>query len=142
MLCANCAGAPPHKFRTISAHFWMPPHMFCTNFLRSVGNAPPTSFAQFSRAHGLFSKSASVQAMNVSTQGFLRNRGKLAFKLLESSTEHLVRTSPGDRAVFGPLCSSEAKSRQQLNWEFSTGFCRGHSHCLSMRISERKHGEC
>ena len=44
IFCANCAGAPPHKFRTISAHFWMPPtkfsgtcrecpaHSFCTIF--------------------------------------------------------------------------------------------------------------
>ena len=68
ILCANCAGAPPHKFRTISAHFRMPPHIFRTNFLGPVGNAPRISFAQFSRAHGLFSKSAPVQAMNVSTQ--------------------------------------------------------------------------
>ena len=58
---------PPHKIRTISAHFRMPPHIFRTNFLEPVGNAPRTSFAQFSRAHGLFSKSASLQAMNVST---------------------------------------------------------------------------
>ena len=66
IFCANCAGAPPHKFRTISAHFRMPPHIFRTNFLGSVGNVPRTSFAQFSWAHGLFSKSGSVQAMNVS----------------------------------------------------------------------------
>ena len=58
ILCANCAGAPPHKFRTISAHFRMPPHIFRTNFLGSVGNALRTSFAQFSRADGLLSKSA------------------------------------------------------------------------------------
>ena len=55
----TCAGAPPHKFRTISAHFYMPPHIFRTNLLGAVG------FAQFSRAHGLFSKSASAQAMSV-----------------------------------------------------------------------------
>ena len=68
ILRANCAGAPPHKFRTISAHFRMPPHIFRTNFLGPVENAPRTSFAQFFRTHGLFSKSASVQAMNVSMQ--------------------------------------------------------------------------
>ena len=37
------------------------------NFWGSVGNAMRTSLAQFSRAHGLFSKSASVQAMHVSS---------------------------------------------------------------------------
>ena len=42
-------------FGPSGAHFWMPPHIFHTNFLGPVGNAPRTSFAQFSRAHGLFS---------------------------------------------------------------------------------------
>ena len=34
----------------ISQHVWMPPHIFRTNFLGSLGNAPHMSFAQFSRA--------------------------------------------------------------------------------------------
>ena len=63
--CENCAGPPPHKFGIISAHFWMPLHIFRTNFLGLVGTGGG-AFAQFSRAHGLFSKSASVQAINVS----------------------------------------------------------------------------
>ena len=49
------------------------PHIFRTNFPGPVGNALRISFAQFSRAHGLFSKSASVQAMNVSSRKWNRN---------------------------------------------------------------------
>ena len=67
IFCKNCAGAPPHKLRTISAHFSMPPHIFRTNFLGLVGTGLRTSFAQLSRARDLLSKSASVQAINVST---------------------------------------------------------------------------
>ena len=62
ILCANCAGASPHKFRTIAAHFGCP----CTSshkFSGTCRECPAHKFAQFSGARGLFSKSASVQAM-------------------------------------------------------------------------------
>ena len=67
IFCENFAGAPPHNLRTISAHFSMPSHIFRTNFLGLVRTALRASFAQFSQAHDLFSKSDSVQAVNVST---------------------------------------------------------------------------
>ena len=69
IFCENCVGAPPHKFRTISTHVRMPPHIFHTNFWGLVGTALSTSFARFPRAHGLFSRFASVQAKHVSSLG-------------------------------------------------------------------------
>ena len=65
----NCARIVPHKFCTISAHFLMPPHMFCTNFRGPLGTTPRTNFAQFSQTRGMFLKSASVQANHVSILG-------------------------------------------------------------------------
>ena len=62
-----CARIVPDKFCTISAHFLMPPHMFRTNFQGPLGTTPRTNFAQFSQTRGMFFKSASVQANNVST---------------------------------------------------------------------------
>ena len=63
-----CRSTATHKFCTISAHVWMPLHIFifCANFLGPVRNALRTSFAQFSRENGLFSEAAAVQATNVS----------------------------------------------------------------------------
>ena len=49
--CANCAGAPPHKFRTISTHFWMPPHIFRTNSL--VGCTPKGAYSTRGRSRHL-----------------------------------------------------------------------------------------
>ena len=46
----------------------MPPHIFSTKYLGLVEILLCTSFAHFSRAHGLFSISASVQAIHVSTR--------------------------------------------------------------------------
>ena len=45
----------------------MPPHMFRTNFQGPLGTTPRTNFAQFSQTRGMFSKSASVWANDVST---------------------------------------------------------------------------
>ena len=69
-----CARIVPYKFCTISAHFLMPPHMFPTNLQGPLGTTPRTNFAQFSQTRGMFLKSASVQANNVSILGWeLRN---------------------------------------------------------------------
>ena len=60
-----CRCTPAHISHNLSTFSDGPAHLL--HELSGTGNAPRTSFAQFSRAHGLFSKSASVQAMNVSS---------------------------------------------------------------------------
>ena len=44
MFCANCAGAPPHKFRTISAHLWMPPAHLSHKFSGTCRECPAHKF--------------------------------------------------------------------------------------------------
>ena len=65
ILCENCAVQILHNLCT----FLMPPHMFRTNFRGPLGTTPRTNFAQFSYTRGMFLKSASVQANDVSILG-------------------------------------------------------------------------
>ena len=44
IVSADCAGPLPHIFRTISAHFWIPPHMFRTNFSGITRECPAHKF--------------------------------------------------------------------------------------------------